>query len=158
MSQHGLTQRNKTNHHTSNDFEVTIPSLLGKSNIPKESSPVNIVRKGIKINAISYFVKKSGFKRNDLLKAVGVSDRTLHRRTGNAITVLNCEESDKLYSLGAVFKHAVDVFGTEKKAQEWFYSKRPNLGNVSPISICDTIQGLKSVDSTLYKLEYGIFS
>lgn len=140
------------------ECHITLELLLGKSNILNKSNPINIVKNGIKITAINHFEKKTGIKRTDILKIIWVSERTIMHRSEKLDHKLNCNESDRLYSFCEVFKHAVDFFGSMRKAQAWFYSELMALNYATPISICDTIQGIQLVNTILYRAEHGIFS
>ncbi len=53
---------------------------------------------------------------------------------------------------------AEEVFGDSEKALRWL--RRPNaaLGNVTPIELLETPDGIQRVDMVLGRIEHGIFS
>jgi putative toxin-antitoxin system antitoxin component (TIGR02293 family) len=53
---------------------------------------------------------------------------------------------------------AVEVFGTEKKAEQWFYSPAFGLGNKTPKEFYDATNNRDEVYNLLGRIEHGIIS
>jgi putative toxin-antitoxin system antitoxin component (TIGR02293 family) len=93
---------------------------------------------------------------SDLLDLIGVSERTANRRRHEGL--LHKDEADRLLRVERIFKTAIRVFGSEKKAATWLNRPRSVLGGVTPLSLLDTDAGASEVTQELGRIEYGIFA
>ena len=55
-----------------------------------------------------------------------------------------------------IWKHAVEVFGSEPKAASWFQTRLAELGDRTPGQIIASDP--ESVEAVLDRIDYGVFS
>jgi uncharacterized protein (DUF2384 family) len=55
----------------------------------------------------------------------------------------------------AIWKHAVEVFGSERKASSWFQTQLAELGDRTPEQVLS--QDPDSVEAVLDRIDYGVF-
>lgn len=93
---------------------------------------------------------------SELLDLIGVSERTANRRRHEGL--LHKDEADRLLRVERIFKAAIRVFGSEKKAATWLSIEHPMFHDATPLSVLGTDAGAQSVERELGRIEYGIFS
>jgi putative toxin-antitoxin system antitoxin component (TIGR02293 family) len=57
----------------------------------------------------------------------------------------------------AVWKHAVEVFGSATKAESWFHTPLSELQDRTPEGVL-LAEGSKPVETILGRIEYGVFN
>ena len=58
----------------------------------------------------------------------------------------------------ALMSHAADTFGDPAKARDWLTTPNPVFGNLPPLEIANTSEGIARVQELLTRIDYGIFS
>ena len=111
------------------------------------------VRKGIPSNYFDALQKTLGVQRNSLVHDLNLSDSTLQRRKGSK---LKTPETEKVLNSVKVFNNALEVFEEWEHSKDWLTIKQDFLGDVSPISLCDTNADAPKVLHILGQIEYGI--
>lgn len=71
---------------------------------------------------------------------------------------LTPEESNRVYRLARVAAHAEEVLGDIQKVRSWLAHENRALGGVTPLSLLDTDEGARQVETILGRIEYGVFS
>jgi putative toxin-antitoxin system antitoxin component (TIGR02293 family) len=95
--------------------------------------------------------------REDVLQAIGVSERTLQRGKDNE-RLLDSNASDRLLRLAAVTEHAIDVFGSKDAAERWLVTPALALDQRKPIDLLQSSEGAELVKSLLIRIDYGVYS
>src|SRR5580698_4081508 len=91
----------------------------------------------------------------DLIFNEGFTELTfLNPKTGER-RVLNV--SARPDSLVEVTARAIEVFGTREKALRWLRTPVRSLGNLTPMSLLQTPEGLVRVQDTLGQVEHGVW-
>lgn len=71
---------------------------------------------------------------------------------------LTADESDRVYRLARIVAHAEEVFEDIDKVRNWLAHTNRALGGVTPLSLLDTDEGVRQVDTVLGQIEYGLIS
>jgi putative toxin-antitoxin system antitoxin component (TIGR02293 family) len=116
-----------------------------------------ITREGLPVQTLTRLADELNIDRKRLAGVVGISERTLSRRLASHGR-LTAEESDRMVRLARVVAHAIDTFGTAKKASLWLQSPNMVLQDQLPLDMLDTDTGARAVDTILGRIDYGIYS
>lgn len=154
-------------------------TLISPPNTPSYDT---IVSEGLPIHAINNMMTLLGANKQEVAKVLDTSVRRLNqiakteevkslRPTGQPVrgfkpkipnvpdalrASLNKNSTERALLVTHAFLKAVDYFESEEKAREWFHHKNMSLGDKTPFEICDTIMGIRRVENTIVKLEYGM--
>ena len=138
--------------HTSHFAKV---SSLG---LPPGSIPelIQHVQTGLPFRALETLASKSGIPAAEIASAMDIPQRTLARRRVAGRFVR--EESERLLRLSRIFEAAVELFdGDVPGAVAWLRTKRPALGNHSPLVYSGTELGAREVEDLIGQLVHGVF-
>jgi uncharacterized protein (DUF2384 family) len=58
-------------------------------------------------------------------------------------------------ALASLFKHGIEIFGTEQNLVKWLESENFFFDKKAPIEFLKTPEGMEYIDSRLTGLEYG---
>jgi putative toxin-antitoxin system antitoxin component (TIGR02293 family) len=107
-------------------------------------------------SAVAGFSTRLGIEPADLLRLIGISERTAVRRKAEGY--LKPDEADRLLRVGRVFEEATRIFGAEERAAGWLNQPSPFLYNVTPLSLLDSDGGAQAVSEELGRIDYGDFA
>lgn len=148
------------------DNEVMIMSylindLIGKANfhnkqIQSDQDLYDEIEHGLKSGAMTRFAKTSGLTEERISTLIPINRKTLLRR--KALGKLDPKESDRLIAIAKTYAHAMRVFGSKEKVNQWIQTDNIALGNKKPFDLLKNNLGCQMVDSVLYRIEYGIYS
>lgn len=96
------------------------------------------------------------FTQQEMATTMGLSLRSFQRMSEKP--VLDSNTSERTLLLAKLLAHGKALFGSDAKFQLWMRSPLFALGGKAPIDIISTIAGLQLADSTLTKIEEGIFA
>jgi putative toxin-antitoxin system antitoxin component (TIGR02293 family) len=141
---------------------AAITAVLGgrqtlKRKVASDSDLVRITREGLPVDTLTLLARELSIERKTLAKLVGISDRTLNRRIASA-SRLSAEESDRIVRFARVVAKTKDTLGTSEKASRWLQSPNRALGGDRPLDLLDTDIGVRSVETILGRIEYGLYS
>ena len=68
------------------------------------------------------------------------------------------EVSERLFEIAEVYSKGFEVFGDEKKFNNWIHEVSLALGGITPFSLLDTSYGVQVVLNELGRIDYGIFA
>ncbi|WP_310461669.1 antitoxin Xre/MbcA/ParS toxin-binding domain-containing protein [Sphaerotilus sp.] len=92
-----------------------------------------------------------------VLKAVGISERTLQRgKTPDKRLDVNA--SDRTLRLATVLEQAVDVLGSRAEAEHWLVTPASGLDLRRPIELLQTSEGTELVKTLLVRMDYGVYA
>ena len=111
---------------------------------------------GVEAKEALALCKKLRITKQELTNILGVSVKTLQKKSACENQLLNKNLSERCLNLKALIDLALNYFVKEDAAVAWFHSENRGLGSVTPLSICDTFHGMERVKSTIIKLEYGM--
>lgn len=114
------------------------------------------VQAGLPFRALETLASKSGIPAAEIASAMDIPQRTLARRKVEGRFVR--EESERLLRLSRIFEAAVELFkGNIGGAVAWLRTRRPALGNNSPLAYSGTELGARQVEDLIGQLEDGVF-
>jgi putative toxin-antitoxin system antitoxin component (TIGR02293 family) len=95
--------------------------------------------------------------RDLVLKAVGISERTLQRGKA-ADKRLDLNASDRTLRLAAVTDQAAEVLGSRAEAEHWLVTPAVGLDRRRPIELLQTSEGTDLVRTLLVRMDHGVYS
>jgi len=93
--------------------------------------------------------------RDAVLRAVGISERTLQRGKA-AGKLLDANASDRAIRLALVAEQAVDVLGSQAAAERWLSTPAMGLDQRIPIDLLQSSEGTDLVRTLLTRMDYGV--
>ncbi|WP_417067964.1 antitoxin Xre-like helix-turn-helix domain-containing protein [Niveibacterium terrae] len=94
--------------------------------------------------------------REEVLRVIGVSERTLQRAQED--DVLDPNASDRLLRLATVTEQAIDVLGTQEAAEAWLAKPAIGLDRNRPIDLLETSEGTELVKTLLKRMDYEVYA
>lgn len=95
---------------------------------------------------------------DDVLDAIGVSERSFARRKAAPRTLLPLDESERLWRFAEVLAQATRVFGSQAEAERWLGQPVIGLDRRKPIELLKTHPGARLVSEYLTRIEYGVYT
>jgi putative toxin-antitoxin system antitoxin component (TIGR02293 family) len=141
---------------------AAITAVLGgrrtlKRKIETDSDLALLTREGLPVDTLTLLAQELSVERKTLTKLVGISDRTLNRRIAGT-SRLSAEESDRTVRLARVVAKAKETLGSSDKASHWLQTPNRALNGESPLDLLDTDTGVRTVETILGRIEYGLYS
>jgi putative toxin-antitoxin system antitoxin component (TIGR02293 family) len=95
--------------------------------------------------------------RPSVLRAVGISERTLQRGKAPG-KLLDLNASDRALRLAAVTEQAIGVFGSQEAAEHWLAGPAMGLDQRKPIDLLQSTEGAEMVKTLLTRMDFGVYS
>jgi putative toxin-antitoxin system antitoxin component (TIGR02293 family) len=130
--------------------------VLGKA-IKNSDDLAHLVRRGLPARSVTVLAGRLHVANGALSKKLGIPQRTLTRRLGNA-SLLTPGESDRTVRMARIYANAVEMIGDEEKAIEWLGTPNRALGGERPLDRLDTDTGARIVEDILGRIAYGVYS
>jgi len=139
----------------------TALNLLGKTSfhnkhIQGDRDLYEEITLGIQATAVDRFSQKTGLNEERISALIPINRKTLLRRKAEGF--LDAKQSDRLVLIAKVYAHALNVFGSKEKTNQWLSSPNLSLNNKPPIELLKNSLGCTIVDDTLYRIEHGVYS
>lgn len=113
-----------------------------------------VIRNGFPISFFEKGMEHLCISKGDYAYLIGVSlSRIQHMKKTNMR--LGSASSERILMLSELVVQCDIYFNNTEKRNYWLSRPNVSLGNVTPISICDTAMGIKLVSETITKLKYG---
>lgn len=96
-------------------------------------------------------------QRESLLKAIGVSERTIVRGRDES-KMLDSNAADRLIRLASITEQAIDVLGSKDEAERWLITPAIGLDKRRPIDLLQSSEGADLVKTLLTRMDYGVYS
>jgi putative toxin-antitoxin system antitoxin component (TIGR02293 family) len=144
-------------------FQLTVQLLGGTRVLHREirsdAEAHDLVSHGLPAAAMSkLFAVVMILSANDLLEAIGVSERSFARRKAAPRTLLPMDESERLWRFAEVLAQATRVFGSQAEAERWLGQPVIGLDHRKPIELLKTHPGARLVFEYLTRIEYGVYT
>ncbi len=94
-----------------------------------------------------------GVTKKQFSPLVGISPRSSQR---NAASRLSPQQSEHMLMIIDTLAKGEEYFGEREKALQWLKSPSPAFNGQPPISLFDTVTGIKAVSDTINKLAHGM--
>ena len=96
-------------------------------------------------------------QRDEILRVVGISERTLQR--GQAKNkLLDSNASDRTLRLAEVTDQAIDVLGSQRAAELWMSKPALALDQRRPIDLLQSSAGTDLVKALLTRMDHGVYA
>ena len=116
-------------------------------------------RKGLPGGVLIHMVKHiQTMKPVDVGQAVGVSIRTVQRRTGSPQKPLSQDQSGRAWKFAEVLTTATRIFGSQSEAEKWLTAPAVALDQRRPVDLLSSPAGVEMVEQLLGRLEYGVYT
>jgi putative toxin-antitoxin system antitoxin component (TIGR02293 family) len=123
---------------------------------PRSWQLVDINPHSVPWSSIAGFSTRLGIEPAELLRLIGVSERTALRRKAEGY--LKPDEADRLLRIGRIFEEATRVLGDERRAAGWLNHPSPMFYDAAPLSFLDSDGGTQAVSAELGRIDYGEFA
>ncbi len=117
---------------------------------------VDIGPRSVRWSSVANFSTRLGIEPAELLRLIGVSERTAVRRKTEGY--LKPDEADRLLRIGRIFEEATRIFGDEERAAGWLSDPSPMFYDAPPLSFLDSDGGTQAVVQELGRIDYGLFA
>ncbi|WP_020601892.1 type II RES/Xre toxin-antitoxin system antitoxin [Spirosoma spitsbergense] len=132
---------------------------LGPQAYKFENQPslINRIRKGESRSRVDEVANRIGLTDKEMAKILNLSERSLHRQSADK--TLDPNKTERLLLLEQLIEHGLATFDQRQDVlTRWLRAPRPSLGNVSPVTLLDTMAGFGFVDDELSRIEEGMIS
>ncbi len=160
----GSTLRSESNPTSPGAPIVAAAALLGgraaiRRQIETALDIHEVLLEGLPGGALSHLLEQVvELEPEDVLRAVGVSARTVQRRSHRPREALSVEQSSRTWKFAELLAKASVVFGDQLAAEQWLASPALGLGNRRPLDLLSTPVGAGLVEQLLGRIEHGIYS
>lgn len=93
-----------------------------------------------------------------LYDVLGISPKTMQRRSASAAKTLDPNASDRALRLVSVTSQAIDVLGSQEAAERWLSSPAMGLDRRKPIDLLQSTEGTEMVKTLLTRMDYGVYA
>ena len=94
----------------------------------------------------------------ELYDVLGISQKTMQRRSASATKTLDPNASDRALRLVSVTSQAIDVLGSQEAAERWLASPAIGLDRREPLHLLQSSEGTEMVKALLTRMDYGVYS
>jgi len=143
---------------------MRIIRLLGGKHLLKKSitsklDAHEVILKGIPGGALVHMLSHvKAMSPADVTRAVGVSLRTVQRRSGSPQKPLSQEQSGRAWKFAEVLSVATEVFGSQAEAEKWLIAPAMALDRRRPIDLLSSPAVVELVEQLLGRLEHGVYT
>ncbi len=141
---------------------AAITAVLGgqkilRRQVTSDAQLTTLTREGLPVGSLTLLANELSVERKTVARVVGISERTLSRRTAKS-ELLSADVSDRTVRMARILAQATETFGTREKASLWLQSPNRVLEGQTPLSLLDTDAGVRSVETVLGRIEWGLYS
>ena len=129
-------------------------SLLEIHNLSSQEK-IGIIRTGISKKHLSDIKTELELDYDELSEVLGTSRATLINKKKSQ--TFDTKVSEKIVLLTDVLGYGREIFGDNDNFNEWLKTPSEALGNVTPLSIMDTMYGIEEVKKEIGRIAYGVF-
>jgi putative toxin-antitoxin system antitoxin component (TIGR02293 family) len=94
----------------------------------------------------------------EISRAVGVSLRTVQRRSNKPKIRLSVEQSGRAWKFAEILAKATAVLGGQEVAERWLTSPAVALDRRRPVDLLTSPAGVELVEQLLGRMEYGVYT
>jgi putative toxin-antitoxin system antitoxin component (TIGR02293 family) len=114
---------------------------------------IRLVRRGLPVGTVQFVLDSGRLTLAELDRIVLPRKTLAHRRKLGSLTP---EQSDRLVRVARVLAQAEETFGSQQKAGLWLRRATTALAGDSPLSLLDTDEGARTVETLLGRIGHGI--
>jgi len=120
------------------------------------ASLIEAIKIGLPVKELRVLQASLNVGMEQLIKMVGISKATLHRRMASG--KLGALESERVVRFAKLMGKAVEVLESADNARQWLRSPQFGLGGAVPLEYATTELGAREVEDLLGRIEYGVYS
>ena len=113
------------------------------------------IRAGVSKNDLMWLKENVELDYDELTDLLAVSRATLINKKGNQ--KFNQTISERILLLKDLVYYGLTIFGDTLTLREWLKTPSEALGNVTPLSIMDTLSGIEEIKKELGRIDYGVY-
>ena len=119
-----------------------------------------VISRGLPAEALARLIENLVVLQADraLEKAIGMSLRTVQRRTSAPARQLTPEQSGRTWKFAETLAKAIQAFGSQKAAEEWLERPATGLDRQRPIDLLATPKGTEIVETFLDRINHGVYA
>ena len=119
----------------------------------------DLVTKGVSVAAAKQVMGAFQIiNETQLYDVLGISPKTMQRRSASATGTLDPNASDRALRLVSVTSQAIDVLGSQEAAERWLSSPAMGLDRRKPIALLQSTEGTEMVKTLLTRMDYGVYA
>ncbi len=140
-----------------NNYFQNIKLILGiQKSVNSEYDLISLSRNGLRKSSVVSLSKYLGITMEKMSELLNISSRTLQRKADDE--ALNITTSFQTLEVAELTAKGIDVLGTKENFSKWLSIPLVAIGNIPPINLLDTTQGIKILSKILGRIEHGIYS
>lgn len=116
---------------------------------------IGIIRAGVSKKQLTEIKEEMDLDYDELSEVLSTSRATLIKKKKSE--KFGSQISERLVLLNDVLGYGREVFGDKHNFNEWLRTVSPALGNVTPLSLMDTLYGIDEVKKEIGRIAYGIY-
>jgi len=93
-----------------------------------------------------------------LYDVLGISPKTMQRRSASAAKTLDPNASDRALRLVSVTSRAIDVLGSQEAAERWLGNPAMGLSRRKPIDLLQSTEGTVMINTLLTRMDHGVYA
>ena len=128
-----------------------------EGNLKDRLSLIRQAKNGLESKYILTILKYYHFKKDFIAEMLNLSTKTLDRYTQEN-RKLNPNDSELIIKMILLYKKGLDVFGDQSSFVSWLNKTAFGLGNLKPIEIINTSEGIDLIIEELTRIEFGDLS
>jgi putative toxin-antitoxin system antitoxin component (TIGR02293 family) len=124
---------------------------------PAYTNDINLLmrsKQGLNAKAALDFISLSGFTQDEFQGTFNTTVKTIQNHVTRQST-LDAALSEKLLKSFELFDKGVEIFGTADNFHKWLNKPAFGLGYQVPITLMDTITGIRLIMEELIRIEFG---
>lgn len=119
----------------------------------------DLVTKGVSVAAAKEVMGAfSIIKEARIYDVLGISAKTMQRRSTSASKTLDPNASDRALRLVSVTTQAIDVLGSQEAAERWLETPAIGLDRRKPMDLLQSTEGTEMVKTLLTRMDYGVYA
>lgn len=140
--------------------EFSIDQILHEEDVlygePSSIVRIELTRKGISKKSLYRVAEFCDLSLKDLVELLPVSLRTIQRYHDDDL--LDTPITERIILIAEILEKGMEVFDSRDKLLAWLKTPVLALGQKSPLSLLDTVFGIRLVMDLLGRIEHGVYS
>jgi putative toxin-antitoxin system antitoxin component (TIGR02293 family) len=126
-----------------------------KAYILSISDKIDIIRNGISKKQLTDIKTEIEVDYDELSEILGTSRATLIAKKNTQ--KFDPQVSERIMMLTDVVAYGRDIFGDKDNFNEWLKTPSEALGNVTPLSMMDTLYGIEEIKREIGRIAHGVY-
>jgi putative toxin-antitoxin system antitoxin component (TIGR02293 family) len=115
---------------------------------------LEVIRDGLPVIFFERGAELLGVSRQDYASLIGLSLSQIQRAKKRNIR-LSSTASERILMISNLVILSDNYFGDPEKRDRWLHRPNLNLGNSTPLSVCDTTMGIRLVSDIITRMTHG---